>query len=494
MSTSRRRSAVLPLTLVALSAASACVDEKIVYRDRDLFEDPLAAAGGFLGYSDSQTKLTVCGNCHVEKQGDWSGTAHADAWAGLQASSAAQGFCEGCHSVSELGNTVTDVAGYNATGEARYHDVQCESCHGPGLAHATNPVDANVPLPPVAVGVNLTQGCGECHTGTHQPFVEEWSQSRHALMDPYPQTRPECESCHTAEGALAIYAPNAEYLEQATVEGSTTQNLPITCAVCHDPHNASHPGQLRLAIDQPDVDRNLCMTCHHKRGTPDLGTAGTSTRSPHSPQGPLLLGEIGDVGWTPPNFGYNVNRIRGTHGSVANSMLCAGCHVNSYEATDPATGGHLFTVTGHRFLPTPCVDASNVPTEDQSCGYTTAERNFSSCTTSGCHGDEDAALSAMLSARADIASRAAQLDALLAQVDPSQFSATDTVFTVAEGARFNQQLADPVNFPGAAIHNPFMMRALLLASIQAIEDTYGPFPTSSNVSEELGALVNRWGH
>ena len=42
------------------------MDEKIVYRDRDLFEDPLTAAGSFLGYTDSDTKLTV-----------WSGTCAA---------------------------------------------------------------------------------------------------------------------------------------------------------------------------------------------------------------------------------------------------------------------------------------------------------------------------------------------------------------------------------------------------------------------------------
>ena len=490
MSTSRQRFTLLPLTLLALTLTSACVDEKIVYRDRDLFEDPLSNAGSFLGYTDSDTKLTVCGNCHVEKQGDWIETAHADAWATLAANPGAQAFCEGCHTVNELGNPVTDVAGHSATDEARYQDVQCESCHGPGLAHATSPVDANAPLAPLAVGLDLTQGCGECHSGTHHPFAEEWSQSRHAVMDPYPQGRPECESCHTGEGALAVYAPSAEYLEEATVDGSTTANLPITCGVCHDPHNATNPGQLRLPIDEPDVDQNLCMTCHHKRGTPDLGTAGTSTRSPHSPQGPLLLGEIGDIGYIPPGFAYNVNRIRGSHGSEANPRLCAGCHVSSYEATDAETGDFVLTVTGHRFLATPCVDANNVPTEDQSCAYTVQARNFESCA-NGCHGDEDAALSAMVTAQSDITARAAELDALLVQVDPAQFSSTDTLFTVAEGARFNQQLAD---FPGSAIHNPFMMRALLLASIVAVEDAYGPFPVSSNASQSLRALVDRWGN
>ena len=67
------RVAFLPLLVLALSSLSGCVDEKIVYRDRALFEDPPSAAQSFLGYSDQSTKLVVCGNCHVEKQAEWAG-------------------------------------------------------------------------------------------------------------------------------------------------------------------------------------------------------------------------------------------------------------------------------------------------------------------------------------------------------------------------------------------------------------------------------------
>jgi hypothetical protein len=230
------------------------------------------------------------------------------------------------------------------------------------------------------------------------------------------------------------------------------------------------------------------MKCHHKRAIPD---EGTSSRGPHSPQGPLLLGVIGTVGWTPPGFGYNVERIRGSHGSEANERLCAGCHVNSYEVTDE-TGNFLVAATGHRFLPIPCVDTNNAPTEDQTCGYTVEERNFGACTE--CHGDEDAALSAVLLARNRIDGRVAELDALLEEVRtnfPEAFSNTDTLFTVAEGAAFNQGLGE---IQSSAIHNPFLTEALLLASIAAVEDEYGPFPAPpSDASEALRTLVDRWG-
>ncbi len=491
MATACRRVVLLPLVLLGLTSFVGCVDERIVFRERELFEEPLSSAGSFLGYTDTATKLTVCGNCHIEKQGQWVESAHADAWATLAGNTGRQASCEGCHSVSELGNTVTAAAGYSATGERRYEDVQCESCHGPGLTHVRNPVGTNVPLAPLHVGVDATQGCGECHSGSHHPFVEEWNLSRHGEGANAPQYRTRtsggCNGCHGAEGALAAWGINTEYLEKGAGE-----SIGITCAVCHDPHSAEHPGQLRFSVTTANVETNLCMKCHQKRAIPD---EGSSSRGPHSPQGPLLLGEIGTVGWTPPNFAYNVARIRGTHGSDRNTRLCAACHVNSYDVQD-ATGNFVVTATGHRFLPIPCVDANGAPTVAQTCGKTEQERDFSSCTTSGCHGDETAALSALTLAQGRISGRKTELDNLLAQVPSTEFSSTDTLFTVAEGAQFNSRLAA---IESSAVHNPFLTEALLLSSISAVRTRYNlpappPAPGLTSTQETLLELVGRWGN
>jgi predicted CXXCH cytochrome family protein len=484
MSQTLRRLALLTLSVVGLAVLAGCVDEKIVFQ-RDLFEDPLAAAQNFLGYTDQATKLTVCGNCHVEKQGDWEGTAHADAWATLQANPGAQESCEGCHTVSQNGNLVDDLAGYTATGEDRYHDVQCESCHGPGLIHVQNPKDETVPLAPLQVAADPALGCAECHSGTHQPFVDEWTQSRHGEGALAPDLRNAfddghgggCAPCHSAEAVLASWGVNTTYVDKGA-----DQEIGITCAVCHDPHANDNDSQLRFAIDDPSVEDNLCMKCHHKRAIPDLGSGGTSTRGPHSPQGPLLLGVVGEVGWTPPNFAYNVERIRGTHGTERNARLCAGCHVNSHEVTDPESGDHVFSATGHLFKPVPCVDAQGVPQADDSCALTVEARDFGSCTASGCHGDEDAALSAMLLAQGRIAGLVADLEAMLDDVPADQFSSADTIFTVAEGAQFNAQLGA---IESSAIHNPFMTEALLTSSITAVQDQYGVTPPPQLILENI---------
>ena len=128
-----RRPRFAAFTVVLALLLSACTDEKIVYREP--FNPPPDASSGFVGYFTSSDKSTTCGNCHVDHQNKWVTTAHADAYAGLVNSSGAQDFCYSCHTVSENGNQVSTAAGWNVVQDTAYHDVQCESCHGPGVEH-----------------------------------------------------------------------------------------------------------------------------------------------------------------------------------------------------------------------------------------------------------------------------------------------------------------------------------------------------------------------
>jgi predicted CXXCH cytochrome family protein len=457
------------LAVVAvLLLAYACVDERIVYRDRDLLGTVPAAAAGFLGYHDAANKLTVCGNCHVGQQQHWQNTAHADAWVSLQESGHARQFCEACHTVSHRGHPHSDPnVGFTATRDPRYHDVQCESCHGPGLLHVQNPT-AHQPLAPHRVSTTLEYGCGECHSGVHHPFVEEWEASRHAtLRTGGPQTNPECAACHTARGAFEQFRMRDSYLEQ-----DEPQNMPIVCGVCHDPHRAEFEGQLRFSIEEPSEQQNLCMRCHQKRGRPDP----TTFRGPHAPEGPLLLG---DAGWWPPNMPIEPGeRIAGTHGSAANPRLCAGCHMQEWTVTDSLTGALEFRATGHRFEAIPCMDATRTRPIYGECDVD--QRTFRTCAV-GCHGTEDLARQAIVRARNRIDGLRAQLDAQLAQVPASEFDPNDNRYTTAEGARFNSQLAA---LRGSETHNPFLIEALLTASIQQVQQDYGIAPPDATISLE----------
>jgi hypothetical protein len=106
--------------------------------------------------------------------------------------------------------------------------------------------------------------------------------------------------------------------------------------------------------------------------------------------------------------------------------------------TDALTGEFVFSSKGHLFKPIPCLDEQGIPTADEDCAE--SERSFASCAIGGCHGSEDAARSARLVAQTRIANLVEELNALLDLVPDDQFSTSDDVYTVAEGAKFNAGL------------------------------------------------------
>jgi hypothetical protein len=61
---------------------------------------------------------------------------------------------------------------------------------------------------------------------------------------------------------------------------------------------------------------------------------------------------------------------------------------------------------------------------------------------------------------------------LLPLIPSSEFSTTDNRISTAEGSRFNAQLARQ---PGTPIHNPFLVEALLIYSLDQIAIDYGLF-------------------
>ncbi len=455
------RFAVLASTAFTLAA---CTDT--VFVERPLFDDPPTEAGGFVGYTDVESKRTVCGACHVGRQAEWERTAHAHAWATLEESGSSRAFCESCHTVSSMGNLETNEnVGWVATSNPRFHDVQCEACHGPGLDHVSVPdAPQNQPLAMLSVGDDLDQGCAACHSGVHRPFTEEWAASAHGDVVAFAAARVECASCHEGKAALQSWGVKAAFLEQ-----DEAAPMAITCGVCHDPHDGRFQGQLRMPVEEPSVERNLCMQCHGRTAV----AMPENVRGPHAPQGPLLLGE---AGWTPPGFEYPDIRIMTTHGTQANPGLCATCHMETYELEDPETGAFSFRATGHSFQAIPCVDENGVPTGETDCGL--QERSYGGCT--GCHGSADAARSALIVARNRIDGLVGTIGALLDRIPEEEFG-DPSVLTTADGSLFNMQLAQE---PGSEVHNPFLLEALLVASIRQIERDYGLTP-SGNVSLEL---------
>ncbi len=459
-----------------------CVDEKIVYKDAPRFQTPPASAAKYLGYTDTANKVTTCGNCHTGQQAQWINTKHASAWKDLQANAGKAAYCEACHSVSHNGNAdTTTQAGFASTRDPRYYDVQCENCHGPGLDHATSPNTTNRPLASLKAdtGVKANGTCAECHSGVHNPYVNDWKASNHGTMpnSASPKKQTACQSCHTGQGALQAWGVDyvTNYKEKNFANADT---LPITCGVCHDPHGSGIGKQLRFPVDINDPDRNLCMKCHQRRAVADTTPGGRL--SPHSPEGPMLYGS---AGWEPP--GIDVPNTAATHGNVtANPKLCAGCHMGRKTLTD-ATGKFTYQYTGHQFVAIPCVDANGKPTLDQTCAISAGTRDFSGCASSSCHGNTPSQVAVALTNKINsVSALAAELSRVLSLVPTTEITTT-TKWTVAKGGVFNLNLAAscastvnsvPTNCtakPGSIVHNPARLDGLVAASITAVKNTYG---------------------
>jgi hypothetical protein len=119
-----------------------------------------------------------CGECHRAIVEHWRGTAHARAWATLEAQGPVAPTCARCHATG-FGR----AGGLNPVtlGPEDRREVQCESCHGPAGRH----------LREVEHGRASTYGstscatgkmCIECHTPSRDPnfaFRSAWKAIAH---------------------------------------------------------------------------------------------------------------------------------------------------------------------------------------------------------------------------------------------------------------------------------------------------------------------------
>jgi hypothetical protein len=306
---------------------------------------------------------------------------------------------------------------------------------------------------------------------------------------------------------------------------ATADLVEQNCVVCHDPHGTAQdntrnplPGQLRFPIGTPVISENLCTHCHGRvdRATP----TPTNNRGPHGTQGVVLLGE---AGYFPPGSTYDTLQILTSHGSTLNPRLCAGCHVNTVSGKD--AGGNTITFSGHTFHPLPCLQQKNPEIVDTTyrndCAFDAPSRSWKACTASGCHGDEATAVNRLTLIEAEVqgyvntiwvnstkctpADCVEAVDAFpadggyLAKIKaalPAELSfAAGTAVTPAKGALFNVQMLGEglASHPDGShgVHNPFLYRALLQASIADLLAKYPgvvPAPPPPVLAQIQGAI------
>ncbi|HAO78209.1 MAG TPA: hypothetical protein DCQ92_04370 [Verrucomicrobia subdivision 3 bacterium] len=251
-------------------------------------------------------------------------------------------------------------------------NIQCENCHGPGSQHMFSGGQVGNTN---AISISYAAAdCGQCHDSLTGHFKNaEWNASLHSRSAR--QTSPQCVRCHTGPGFVGwataggmsaqnmyptnIIAANAYSTNILTTAPNTTYEA-ITCQACHDPHDASNPHQLRMGYNVTLSDGTtvtnagsggFCMECHNSRNgsvTNMLAKyplnqpnwAGGVGFGPHdSPQADMLEG-VNAI-----TYGQQIPSA--PHANVV-SNTCAGCHMQTIAATDPAftkAGGHTFKMS-----------------------------------------------------------------------------------------------------------------------------------------------------
>jgi DNA gyrase inhibitor GyrI len=332
---------------------------------------------GYLG----ETADNQCISCHEDKVEAWMLTGHSDMLVRGLDGTLSSHYGEGCISCHTTGFSIGENGGFDDVameagwefpeeltaggwdafvaefpGVAALANIQCESCHGPGAMHVPaasdddDEEDSMGPSQPGPIGDSLAYGvCAQCHAeDPYHVFPQQWELSGHgekasrAFTYPTGEGHEACVRCHSGSGYIDFAAGMPE-------EEQRIDYQPITCAVCHDPHDVSNPNQLRTydvvvlpdGTEITDAGANAtCMSCHNARVDVNANIAGALEGgrfgTPHYSTGAELMHATGGYTWGEvlPSSGHDD---------------CVGCHMADTPGTDMPgrheVGEHTFTMT-----------------------------------------------------------------------------------------------------------------------------------------------------
>jgi DmsE family decaheme c-type cytochrome len=267
-------------------------------------EPPQQAAGGKAGSINNED----CAVCHEEVVKAFDRNAHAVLEKGKDFQK--KNSCESCHGPGEAHATndgdKTKIIGFGGAGQARKYNEQCLSCH-----------QNNAPMEGFRGALHGKSGlaCVDCH-GVHKS-----ERLTHMLKKPETVL---CMECHV-ETRTAFSKPYHHRVKEGAVR----------CTDCHEVHSGLERHQMRVSLSGDEA----CNRCHPQTKGPFVYEhAPLQIRScqachePHGSNNPKML--IRPTVWTlclechsatknvlgsqPPSF-HNVNSPR--------FQNCTVCHV-----------------------------------------------------------------------------------------------------------------------------------------------------------------------
>jgi hypothetical protein len=183
--------------------------------------------------------------------------------------------------------------------------IQCEACHGPGSAHASDPYGVFLRIERDA------EACGQCHRRGDVTVVD-------------------------AKGGFIEHHEQYEELFQS-------KHLTIDCVACHDPHS----GVVQLREENLPTTRTQCENCHFKEAqfqdNPRHELLGVDCVDCHMPRmiksawgdPAKFLGDIRThVMAIDPNQVGQFNEDGTSKSQIALDFACKGCHT-------PGTGAEI---------------------------------------------------------------------------------------------------------------------------------------------------------
>ncbi len=247
--------------------------------------------------------------------------------------------CKTCH--EEIFNGLQTTRHWNSVMKTKQgvEAHSCESCHGPGAAHAQDADPKKIFSFKTASSKEINQRCLECHSSgkDHSNF----SRSAHS------ENNLSCLSCHSAHQAnkkeFLLIKNQTALCYSCHLKVKPQFNMPfhhrvdeglVQCADCHNPHGGLVGKQLRSAAAKDSV----CFTCHVDKQGPfvfehqPVKTEGcVSCHAPHgSPNPSLLKASNLNILCLKCHTASTFSGATGTpdfHNQAAQYQACTICHV-----------------------------------------------------------------------------------------------------------------------------------------------------------------------